>query len=84
MAVAVSSTRASRSTGSEPFPGEGRLNLVGLVDIRELKSVARELSSADPLRILILSEPDDMTREQYVAKIVAWFRLTLRRNGSLG
>lgn len=84
MAAAISSARVSRPAGSELLLGESGPIHSGWVDIRKLKDAARELNSADPLRILILSEPDDMTREQYVAKIVAWFRLTLRRNGPLG
>ncbi len=46
-----------------------------LIDLRALKVVVRTLVPAHPLRILVLGEPNEISREEYVAKVSGWFRL---------
>ena len=43
------------------------------VNIRPLKAIAIKLK--DPLKTLILSEPDIIPREEYLIKIQAWLRI---------
>lgn len=43
------------------------------IDIRKLKEVARKLD--DPLRTLVMSEPDSMELFELVAKGDLWLRL---------
>jgi len=43
------------------------------VNIRPLKVIAIKLD--DPLRTLILSEPDMIPREEYLIKIQSWLRI---------
>jgi len=44
-----------------------------IINIRSLKQVALKLE--DPVKTLILSEPDIMSREEYLVKIQEWLRL---------
>ena len=46
-----------------------------LIDLRALKAVVRTLVPAHPLRILVLGEPNEISREEYAAKVSGWFRL---------
>jgi len=43
------------------------------INIRPLKAIAIKLE--DPLRTLILSEPDLIPREEYLIKIQSWLRI---------
>jgi hypothetical protein len=43
------------------------------VNIRPLKAIAIKLE--DPLKTLILSEPDTIPREEYLIKIQSWLRI---------
>jgi len=43
------------------------------VNIRPLKAIAIKLE--DPLKTLILSEPDIMSREEYLIKVQGWLRI---------
>jgi len=43
------------------------------VNIRPLKGIAIKLT--DPVRTLILSEPDIMRREEYLIKIQQWLKI---------
>ena len=43
------------------------------VNIRPLKAIAIKLE--EPLKTLILSEPDTMPREEYLIKIQSWLRI---------
>jgi len=49
------------------------LNMNNTVNIRPLKAIAIKLK--DPLKTLILSEPDIISREEYLIKIQAWLRI---------
>jgi len=44
-----------------------------MVNIRPLKTIAIKLE--DPLKTLILSEPDIISREEYLIKVQAWLRI---------
>jgi len=43
------------------------------VNIRPLKGIATKL--ADPLKTLILSEPDILSKEEYLIKIQQWLKI---------
>ena len=43
------------------------------INIRPLKAIAIKLE--EPLKTLILSEPDTMPREEYLIKIQSWLRI---------
>jgi len=43
------------------------------VNIRPLKGIALRLS--DPVKMLILSEPDILPREEYLIKIEQWLKI---------
>lgn len=45
------------------------------VDLRPLKAAVQRLGPAHPARTVILAEPDSLSREDYAAKAVVWFRL---------
>ena len=45
------------------------------VDLRPLKAAVQGLTLAHPARTVILAEPDSLSREDYAAKAVVWFRL---------
>jgi len=50
------------------------------INIRSLKAIAIKLE--DPLKTLILSEPDTMPREEYLIKIQSWLKiLSLNKEG---
>jgi len=50
------------------------------INIRPLKVIAIKLD--DPLRTLILSEPDMIPREEYLIKIQSWLKiLNLNKEG---
>jgi hypothetical protein len=51
------------------------VEIVPLVSLREMKAVVERLEPNDPLRILVLGEPDELPRPEYAAKVVGWFRL---------
>jgi len=43
------------------------------INIRPLKAIATKLE--DPLRTLILSEPDILPKEEYLIKIQEWLKI---------
>jgi len=43
------------------------------VNIRALKGIALRLD--DPIKTLILSEPDTLPREEYLIKVVEWLKI---------
>lgn len=45
------------------------------VDLRPLKAAVQGLALAHPARTVILAEPDSLSREDYAARVVVWFRL---------
>jgi len=51
----------------------GKVNMSDMVNIRPLKTIAIKLE--DPLKTLILSEPDIISREEYLIKVQAWLRI---------
>ena len=44
-----------------------------IINIRPLKAIAIKLE--DPLKTLILSEPDIISREEYLIKVQSWLRI---------
>lgn len=46
-----------------------------MVSLREMKAMVQGLDPANPLRILVLGEPDEIPRSEYATKVVGWFRL---------
>jgi DNA-directed RNA polymerase subunit F len=44
-----------------------------MIDIRKLREIAPKLK--EPIRSLLLSEPENMTVEEYVAKVTDWLKL---------
>jgi len=49
------------------------LNMSDMVNIRPLKTIA--IKFKDPLKTLILSEPDIISREEYLIKVQTWLRI---------
>jgi len=48
-------------------------NMSDAVNIRALKGIALRLD--DPIKTLILSEPDTLPREEYLIKVVEWLKI---------
>jgi hypothetical protein len=46
-----------------------------MVSLREMKTRAEALDPRHPFRVLIMGEPDEIPRHEYVTKVVGWFRL---------
>ena len=44
-----------------------------MIDIRKLREIAPKLK--EPIRSLLLSQPENMTAEEYVAKVTDWLKL---------
>lgn len=78
---------AERPTTSVRSPSrpeaEIEFEIVPLVSLREIKALVERLGPDDPLRILVLGEPDELPRREYASKVVGWFRLIASRAGSL-
>jgi hypothetical protein len=45
------------------------------VSLRRLKGLAARMGPSHPLRVVLLSEPDEVPWEEYAAKSEIWFRL---------
>ena len=73
--------RARPHEGRLPIPARSRPEGI-YVSLRELKSLVEGLEPSNPLRIMVLGEPDEVSRAEYGAKIVTWFRLLLTWGGS--
>ena len=88
-AVAVGMARGTSVTGAEPLTSSSRppsLPRMGgadvLVSLRQLKAMVQGLEPSNPLRIMVLGEPDEVPRLEYAAKVLSWYRLILSREGS--
>jgi hypothetical protein len=46
-----------------------------MVSLRELKALVQGLDAANPVRVLVLGEPDEIPRSEYAAKVAGWYRL---------
>lgn len=55
---------------------------MAFVSLRQLKATVQRLEPSNPLRILVLGEPDEMPRFEYTVKILSWYRLILSPGGS--
>jgi hypothetical protein len=47
----------------------------GKVSLRPVKQFVRSLEPAHPLRVVVISEPDEMDRSEYLIKLAVWLRL---------
>ncbi len=45
------------------------------VSLRRLKAIAERMGPRHPLRLVLLSEPDEVPWEEYASKSEIWFRL---------
>jgi hypothetical protein len=76
MTRGTSVTRAGALTSS--FRSSSLVRFAGadlMVSLREMKAMAQSLDPSHPLRVLILGEPDEISRHEYATKVVGWFRL---------
>ena len=79
MAHGTSFTRESALTSSSRTPTPPtRLPANGKVAIRPIKDVARKLPPDHPLRVVILSEPDELDGDECFVKLTVWLRLLPR------
>lgn len=51
--------------------------------MRPMKELVEHLEPSHPFRILLLGEPDQISRQEYAAKVVGWYRLIMTRAGSV-
>jgi hypothetical protein len=67
------------------LPSEGRESLSGLeaepVSLRPIKELVQRMDPNHPLRIVLLGEPDEMSRWEYGAKVSGWLRLPYAMKG---
>ncbi|MGA7846227.1 MAG: hypothetical protein WCB18_03960 [Thermoplasmata archaeon] len=54
-----------------------------VVSLRPMKELVEHLEPSHPFRILLLGEPDQISRQEYAAKVVGWYRLIMTRAGSV-
>jgi hypothetical protein len=54
-----------------------------MVSLRQLKAMVQGLEPSNPLRVLVMGEPDEMPRAEYAAKALSWFRLILTPEDSV-
>lgn len=54
-----------------------------LVSLRPLKIAVQGLQLSNPLRIMVLGEPDEVPRPDYAAKVLSWYRLLVARADSV-
>jgi hypothetical protein len=47
----------------------------GTVSLRRMKESVRRLDPDHPLRLVLASEPDEISWEEYATKVEVWFRL---------
>ena len=50
-----------------------------IVSLHQLKAMVQGLEPSNPLRIMVLGEPDEVPRVEYASKILSWYRLILTR-----
>lgn len=65
--------RPTSSSWPPPLLDVGRSD--GKIETRPLKEIVRKLPRDHPLRVVILSEPDDMDLNEYFVKLTVWLRL---------
>ena len=53
----------------------GSASQSALVDLRPLKGAVLELPADHPLRLVVLMEPDKLSREEYAGRLPTWFNL---------
>lgn len=67
--------RSERSAEPIPFTGAPATGLGDLVSLRAFKAAAERFKPDHPLRILLAGEPDEIPRDEYVSKVLGWYRL---------
>ena len=65
--------RASSALRASP-PSQGPPD-EDVISLLAIKSAIRGLRSDHPLRIVLMGEPDEMTRAEYASKLMGWVRL---------
>jgi hypothetical protein len=55
-----------------PFPSEPDDEMISL---RAVKQYVRGLRANHPLRVVLMGEPDEMTRAEFASKLLGWVRL---------
>lgn len=52
-----------------------------MVDLRPLKKIVRcDYSRDTPIRKVILSEPDELPKDEYAIKLMVWWKLIPQNN----
>jgi hypothetical protein len=46
-----------------------------MISLRPLKEFVQQLNPDHPLRVVLMSEPDEMDRAEYCVKLTVWLRL---------
>ena len=76
MARGTSSSEPGGSpSSSRPSSPPGAPKLRGKIETRPLKDLVRKLPPDHPLRVVILSEPDEIDGEECFVKMTVWLRL---------
>ena len=80
--MAVGMARGTSSSGSGGSPSSSRSPSLsgtpspnGKVATRPLKDIVRKLPPDHPLRVVVLSEPDEIDGDEYFVKLTIWLRL---------
>ena len=80
--VAVGMARGTSSSGPGGSPSSSRPPSLpvapspnGKVATGPLKDIVRKLPPNHPLRVVVLSEPDEIDGDEYFVKLTVWLRL---------
>jgi hypothetical protein len=80
MARATSVTRADALTSSSRTPSLPKVpQSNGKVTLRPIKDVVRKLQPNHPLRVVVLSEPEEIDGDEYFVKLTVWLKLLPRQ-----
>ena len=69
--------RSTRTAQPIPFASPPGVHWEGpdLVSLRPWKAALASLAPSHPLRFLLATQPDEIPRAEYVAKVAEWYRL---------
>ncbi len=68
-------TRAGALTSSRPLSLRSPVPGNGSISLRPIKEFAQKLSANHPLRIVLMGEPDEIGRGEFLVKLTVWLRL---------